>query len=76
MTCQHENVHVVACVSRTIHGDRPALLIQALCEDCRAPFQFKDRPGISTDLSTLCAPIEPAPVTTVDVSAEEWTPDP
>lgn len=59
MTCKHENIQVVAMVSRTIHGDGPALLIQALCEDCRLPFRFSVKPGISTDETTLFAPIEP-----------------
>ena len=77
MTCQHENIQVAASVvTMQGYGHKHALvldrsiMIEVHCGDCGQPFQFKGQPGgaspnhprISTDLSTLCAPIEPAPV--------------
>ena len=74
MTCQHENIQVVAVVSRIFNCTDPALLIQVLCADCRIPFTFNGRPSIAEDGSTLLAPI--GPVIRHPLIEEQWTPDP
>ncbi len=65
MICQHKSLDVSA--SDVLMDDgRRNVLVQVGCADCGQSFQFKGNPGgaspnfprISTDMTTLCAPIE------------------
>ena len=68
MTCAHDNIGAAAHVVKTSSG-ATSIMMQVACNDCGIPFQFRGAPGgaspnfprISTDHSTLCAPIEPTP---------------
>lgn len=70
MTCSHNLFAVSAFVSRATSGEDVSfsLFAQAECQECGLPFVFKATPGaspnfprVSTDGSTLQAPMEMHP---------------